>query len=202
MIEFVLNRTEKFRENFSSTSMPPTPSLSLPFKPFSTQIEENEIKGNMSGEDDSDSDEWGTEELVIPCRTTNVPETNTGTSNYEDDDWEMKLEKKEKPIIKSEKDNISSQGGHTGELMVIVDITKLDGNIHSKFDRNSVNDAAAASTMRKRIEDDFSTYAKDSNLLSNGTLIPCGSSVWKNALIRLRNERPGHYFCPIFPPKK
>ena len=154
----------------------------------------------MSG-DDSDSDEWGTEELVIPLgRTTNVPETNTDT--YEDDDWEIKLEKKKKPIIESEKDNISSQGGHTGELMVIVDITKLDGNIHSKFDRNSVNDAAAASTMRKRIEDDFSTYAKDSNLLSDGTVIPCGSTVWRDALVRLRNERPGHYFCPIFPPKK
>ena len=54
--------------------------------------------------------------------------------------------------------------------MVIVDITKLDGNIHSKFDRNSVNDAAAASTMRKRIEDDFSTYAKDSSLLANGAV--------------------------------
>ena len=124
----------------------------------------------MSG-DDSDSDEWGTEELVIPCRTTNVPETNNKSNyDYEDDDWEIKLEKKKKPIIKSEKDNISSQGGHAGELMVIVDITKLDGNIHSKFDRNSVNDAAAASTMRKRIEDDFSTYAKDSSLLANGAV--------------------------------
>ena len=48
----------------------------------------------MSG-DDSDSDEWGTEELVIPCRTTNVPETNNKSNyDYEDDDWEIKLEKK------------------------------------------------------------------------------------------------------------
>ena len=55
----------------------------------------------MSG-DDSDSDEWGTEELVIPCRTTNVPETNNKSNyDYEDDDWEIKLEKKKKPIIKS-----------------------------------------------------------------------------------------------------
>ncbi|KAL3893916.1 MAG: hypothetical protein SGARI_007902 [Bacillariaceae sp.] len=86
--------------------------------------------------------------------------------------------------------------------MIIVDLTQIDANIHSKFDRNSVSDSAAASALRKKIEGDYDKYAKDATLITEGTVIPCGSSVWRGALMRLRDERQGHYFAPIFPPKK
>ena len=86
--------------------------------------------------------------------------------------------------------------------MIIVDITQIDINIHSKFDRNSVNDSAAASAMRKKIDSDYEKYSRNSKLVAEGTIIPCGSSVWRDALVRLRDERPGHYFAPIFPSKQ
>ena len=87
--------------------------------------------------------------------------------------------------------------------MIIVDLTKMTKDqIHSKFDRNAVNDPEAASALRKKIEQDYEQYAKDSELLGDGTVIPCGMSVWRGALSRLRDERQGHYFAPIFPPKK
>ena len=97
-------------------------------------------------------------------------------------------------------DDDDDDGG--GEPMIIVDITQIDPNIHSKFDRNSVNDPTGASALRKKIEGDYINYAKNNVLISDGTVIPCGSSVWRGALSRLRDERPGHYFVPIFPPKK
>ena len=85
-----------------------------------------------------------------------------------------------------------------GEPMILVDLTQLtDDRIHSRFDRNSVNDPEAVSTWRKTIQ--YEEYSKKSDLLANGTVIPCGSSVWRAALVRLRDERKGHYFVPIFP---
>jgi hypothetical protein len=86
--------------------------------------------------------------------------------------------------------------------MMIVDITKLDENVHSKFDRNSVNNPDAASAWRKKMEQEYEKFSKDTQLLENGTVIPCGSSVWRDALVRLRDERKGHYLCPVFSPKK
>lgn len=149
-------------------------------------------------DDDSDSDEWGTEELVIPSQKNNLQDEST--KNDEDDDWEIKLEKKTSTSEVETSENSKNPG--EGEPMIIVDITKIDSNIHSKHDRNSVNDPTGASALRKKIEDDYEAYSKNPTLLSNGTIIPCGSSVWQTALIRLRNERPGHYFAPLFPSKK
>ena len=65
-----------------------------------------------------------------------------------------------------------------------------------------MNDPQAVSQLRKKIEQDYENLAKDATLLAEGQVIPCGSTVWKDALIRLRNERSGHYFAPVFPPKK
>eukprot|EP00976_Prorocentrum_cordatum_P082549 1184853-Prorocentrum_minimum.AAC.3 len=51
-----------------------------------------------------------------------------------------------------------------------------------------------------RIEKEYSKYANDSNLVAQGVVRPCGQCVWRDALASLRDEVPGHFFAPIFPP--
>jgi len=157
-------------------------------------------------EDESDdSEEWGTEELALPApkaTTANVGDKPSLRSpNNDDDYWAQEQPCKQETLSKA-----STVPANTtikdDRPMVIVDLTQMTNEkIHSKFDRNSVNDIEAASTLRKQIEQDYEHYAKDSALLENGTVIPCGTSVWREALSRLRDERLGHYFAPIFPPK-
>ena len=155
-------------------------------------------------ESSDDSDEWGMAELVIPPPTY-VRATKDDYEPDKDDQDYWKVEpKKEEPTEKVPTvitDKPSANIIPPGEPMIIVDITQMDSTIHSKFDRNSVNNAEAASAIRKKIESNYAHYARDSSLLAQGVVIPCGSSVWRDALVRLRDERPGHYFAPIFPPK-
>jgi hypothetical protein len=156
---------------------------------------------NDTNDDASDdSDEWGMEDLVIPSKGTPSDEGNGGDeADTDGDEWAVRRQ----PATNQQNEFESALGAaqEEGNPMIIVDITQIDPNIHSKFDRNSVNDSAAASALRKKIEANYNTYAKDADLLATGTVIPCGSSVWRGALTRLRDERPGHYFAPIFPPK-
>jgi hypothetical protein len=149
----------------------------------------------MADSDSDDSDEWGQEELVIPPKIEGkAREGATSDGDGGDEFWAVEARKPPEP----EKPQAPVSEGFP---MIIVDITQIDENIHSKFDRNSVNDSTAASAMRKKIETNYDDYAKNAALLSDGTVIPCGSSVWRGALVKLRDERPGHYFAPIFPPK-
>lgn len=149
----------------------------------------------MADDDSVDSDDWGAEELVIPPA---VEKTNSGDNNDDvgDDYWEVEktIEEDAKPEVKNTVEE--------GQPMIIVDITKMNPEIHSKFDRNSVNKPEEASALRKKIEKNYNDYAFSSELLAEGTIIPCGSSVWRDALVRLRDDKPGHYFVPIFPPPK
>ena len=175
--------------------------------------------------DSDDSDGWGMEELVIPSANNNdaadeVDDDNnknddgtdywavdtTSTNNQEDDkdsnDKNEAQQKQKQDNAGGGSNNDNDNGDGIGEPMIIVDITQINSNIHSKFDRNSVNNPEEASKLRKKIEcnyDEYATATANANeLISNGTVIPCGSSVWKDALIQLRNDRPGHYFVPIF----
>ena len=149
---------------------------------------------------DDDSDEWGQEELVLPtpnAKKTDTDETANTSADNDDDEW---LTPAPAPPPALEKPESSPKDDRP---MIIVDLTKMTKDqIHSKFDRNAVNDPEAASALRKKIEQDYEQYAKDSELLGDGTVIPCGMSVWRGALSGLRDERQGHYFAPIFPPKK
>ncbi len=157
----------------------------------------------MADDDSIDSDGWGLEELEIPqdggCSNVESADNDDG-NDVGDEYWEV-----EKTIeIEDENDKTNESkksGAEGGEPMIIVDITQLNPDIHSKFDRNSVNKPEQASALRKEIEKNYGDYVFSSDYLSEGTVIPCGSSVWRGALVRLRDDRPGHYFVPIFPPK-
>uniref|UniRef100_A0A7S0UNP6 Uncharacterized protein n=1 Tax=Pseudo-nitzschia delicatissima TaxID=44447 RepID=A0A7S0UNP6_9STRA len=151
----------------------------------------------MADNDSIDSDEWGAEELVIPQDRECSNAENDDRNDVGDEYWEI-----EKTIEKVEETNESDKlSAEDGESMIIVDITQLNPDIHSKFDRNSVNKPEEASALRKKIEKSYDEYAFSNDLLSEGTIIPCGTSVWRDALVRLRDDRPGHYFVPIFAPK-
>jgi hypothetical protein len=149
----------------------------------------------MADDDSDGSDEWAMEELVIPPIGV-VGQEEDANANDNDDFWKVEPNKeKEEPKQEAAPEQPQSEGGP----MIILDMTQIDGNIHSKFDKNSVNDADAASALRNKWGSNYDQYAKDASLLANGTVIPCGSSIWRDALLRLRDERPGHYFAPIFP---
>ena len=87
--------------------------------------------------------------------------------------------------------------------MILVDLTQLSNEaIHSKFDVHAVNDPEAVRVWRQKLERDYEATRTNASWIANGIVVPCGSSVWRPALERLRRERPGHYFCPIVPPKE
>lgn len=150
---------------------------------------------------DNDSDGWGMEELVIkdagPLQQKEVS-SQAGVESDDEEYWKDEIKKKEEQPTENKapaKQQTSSQA------MIIVDITQIKPDIHSRYDRNSVNDPEAASALRKSIESDYIVFSKDACMIADGTVIPCGSSVWRDALVNLRDERPGHYFVPVFPPK-
>jgi hypothetical protein len=157
----------------------------------------------MSSSVESSEDDWDREDFSdIPLPNTSHP-IGAGNNNLmeaNDEEWQIKLVDTTEGLKKEEEETY-------GEPMIIVDMTELSKSlslpdIHSKFDPNSVNDTVAVQAIRKRIEQDYDAYAKNQGYLADRTVIPCGSSVWRPALIQLRKERPGHYFCPIFPFKK
>lgn len=153
---------------------------------------------------DSDSDDWGREELVIVSNSKLVDGDDNDIRNDGDggdDYWEEEKTEMEKPKVEQRQQQ-SGINNEEGESMIIVDLTQINADVHSKFDRNSVNDPETASALRKNIEDNYQQHALSSELLANSTVIPCGSTVWRDALIQLRTERPGHYFVPVFWAKK
>ena len=86
--------------------------------------------------------------------------------------------------------------------MIIVNLSKLTHHkIHNKNDRNSNNDPALVSQHKKDIEADYAAFAASAEHLANAVVIPCGERVFAAALQQLRDDNPGHYFLPVFPPK-
>ncbi|KAL3913515.1 MAG: hypothetical protein SGILL_006455 [Bacillariaceae sp.] len=117
------------------------------------------------------SDEWGMEELVIPPKAEQQQADTNGANDEthasEDDDWGVKIAPpaaESAPETKKDADD-----NDAGEPMIIVDMTQIDSSIHSKFDKNSVSDSAAASALRKKIEASYDSYAKDATRISDGT---------------------------------
>lgn len=159
--------------------------------------------------DTEDSDDWATDELPeFPNSNSNTQQPADHKPPQADDEgWARKLPPPVAVVMESIAAIPDDQSVNQGEPMIIVDMTALtEGDhslpeIHSKFDANSVNDPAAVKKLRMAIEEKYEKYAKNADLIAVRTVIPCGSTVWRPALASLRLERPGHYFCPIFPTK-
>ena len=144
-----------------------------------------------------------------------------------DDDWEnmsdgdiefneptqpADTEKQEPPLQEEEKDwnvsipvvvekDVAKKPIKDDAPMLLIDLTHISkGALHSKFDKNSNNDPALASKLRKEAELKYESYKNDSRLIAERVIIPCGSSVWKDAIAQLRDDVPGHYFIPLFNP--
>ena len=151
----------------------------------------------------SSDDEWATTELDIHDRSKKDDQTQdddddddddgAAAATADDDEWMSKT-----PASSSQKISDAEDDGG-GKPMLLIDLTRLAPNIHNKFDKNGVSDSAAASALRKKIESQYEQYSNDAKLLADGTIVPCSTSVWRGAIQRMRDERPGHYFAPIFP---
>ena len=83
--------------------------------------------------------------------------------------------------------------------LIIVNATKLtDGRLHCKHDPHSNSDPELASELRGKIEEEYDTYSNDASKISEGIVIPCGGSVWIDAVRKLKEENPGVFFLPVF----
>lgn len=172
--------------------------------------------------DNSDnSDEWDRDDIpdfpIIPSKITQNKQDDT--VNDDDDTWEAKLQSNNTSSNASATSSTTRKYGNQSmtetlsnedvvndgvrESMIIVNMTILsNGTIHSKFDIHSVNDPTAVKQLRATIEQSYTDYSKNLEYVQNKTIIPCGTSIWKDALAQLRKDnRNGDYYCPIFPPK-
>jgi hypothetical protein len=165
---------------------------------------------------DNDSDDWAKDDLpelqlpVVPSSTEqqNHKEDDVKNENDDDDGWELKIVSPTNPnIVDAKNDGVDVDNNSGGEPMIVVNMTTMSQllslpEIHCQFDPNSVNDVVAVQTLRRRIENEYNTYSKHMEYISDRVIIPCGSSVYRSALIELRKDHPGQYFYPIFPSKK
>ena len=166
---------------------------------------------SQTSEDDweaaADDDDW---EIAVDSGSVDVDNINlaqqlgqatissTGTKDEEDndDDWLT-----DAPASTPVPATLAKPAAPVDDSpMFIVDFTKLSGGaVHNKFDKHSVNDPDLkrmwTTEAIKALEDD-SNQAK---MVEQGIFRPCGSSVWRDALIVLRDAHEGHYFGPIFP---
>eukprot|EP00873_Tetraselmis_striata_P019717 jgi/Tetstr1/439981/TSEL_003047.t1 len=85
--------------------------------------------------------------------------------------------------------------------LLLVDLTALsDGALHNRFDKAGCNDADLKRQWIRKIEADYAKFELDTALISSGVVRSCGSSVWRDALVELRDAHPGHFWAPVFPP--
>ena len=67
-----------------------------------------------------------------------------------------------------------------------------------RFDKNAVNDIDLKKQYTLHVTKDIADKTKLAGMVASGICHPCGRSVWKDALVALRDANPGHYFGPIF----
>lgn len=143
-------------------------------------------------EQSEDEDDWDVEHELPLIAPAEGKEDNVQSEEEDDDEgWETKLPPPKEPTCPEEPTK------NDDRPMLLVDLTMIDPTIHSRFDKNSVNDPEAASRLRKNLSLD--ELRSNAEYLANGAIVSTGSGVWKAALQRMRDERPGHYFVPVFP---
>ena len=165
-------------------------------------------------EEIDDDDDWETNDPPeFTPDTLAVRDTSTSSKNGETEtvDWNtepthpasLEVEKKGKNVDRIEAKNKCPAEEKDSIILILVDLTALSGGkIHNKFDKNSVNDQDAKQSLCKEISLNYDSYANNSELIMNQTVRHCSETVWKDALESLRNEHAGHYWFPVFPPKR
>jgi hypothetical protein len=83
--------------------------------------------------------------------------------------------------------------------MILVDFSVLSaGAVHNKHDKNGVNDIDLKKKFTEQVTREMKDEAKLAEMVAAGVCYACGPSVWREALVTLRDQHPGHYFGPIF----
>lgn len=91
--------------------------------------------------------------------------------------------------------------GSSGPPVLLVDLTDLTGGeLHNRFDKFACNDPEAKARWSKKIATDFEGYLHNEELISRGVVHVTTNRGWKDLLSRLRDEKLGHFFCPVFSP--
>lgn len=150
-------------------------------------------------------EDWETADLVLPTTSLAVTAANEPISQ-DQSEW-VEDERPPLEVATTVGASKSSAARHEEEreyeTMYLVDLTVLsDGKIHNKFDAHSCNDPELKKKWCDKISAAYFEYDKNSKLISEGVIRHCSERVWRDALISLRNDHPGHFFAPIFRPKK
>jgi hypothetical protein len=162
----------------------------------------------MSEFNDDSSDDWeNCNDFIISSTIKDIheiEEENVKISNNKEvveEEWIEETIIEAKDLDKTTK-NIKKEINEDEKeykIMILVDFTVLsNGKIHNKFDKYSVNDVDAKVELSKKISKEYSAYANNSELIQTSVVRHCSERVWKDALISLRVDYPGHYWCPIF----
>ena len=168
---------------------------------------------NKNDDEDDDSDEWGKEEVIVPqesssssddapfahfavCEETSLQHS---AADHPDDDWLVPTSTRTPPCHKAPKHKSNHPNDHNVDddddddrPILLVNLTRLDATLDP-------HDTDAVSAWRKRITTNHAEYAKNATWLADRTVIPCGKSVWRDALMKVRREGPSNVWSPIFP---
>jgi hypothetical protein len=122
-------------------------------------------------------------------------DTNDDDNDDNNDDWTTTLPTQPLPSA-----SISSKPT-SGNPMIIINVTLLHPHIHNKSDRNSNNNPTFVSSFKATVESNYHDWSNNSDYIASGVVIPCADNVFSGALTRLRDDKPGNYFLPVFPMK-
>ncbi len=153
-----------------------------------------------NGGDEGSEDDWETASLELDLGGIKVSEeggaedgTGDAPNDDEDEGWDTPA-----PVSQPEREE---EVRTSTEPMILVDLTKFtSGDVHNKFDRNSNNDPERVRKIRMEIEEDYETFSRNVAHLADRVVIPASQGVYRSALQQLRNDLPGHFFLPVFPP--